>query len=625
MKSNLLKCMAVIAALIVAWLGWRALGTRPPERETGQPAAALERAPRVVFRNGRWERLHGQELEAFLRDLASRKPGLLRISGAVRDSDTGKVVPLAEVVFASELGESSTTAGDDGRYTIEIVPGFYRAFARAEGYVAVGMTELERLPGTPDASEIGLPRGELAPLVAVFRDQGGMDMLVRGSAEIVGTVYDGRGEPIAGAIVMGRLSGWRGSMTRLILGTDMDESDLDGSFRLEVPAGPIELTAVHHEFAGLADSRQVYLGAGETQRIDLTMSAGCIITGHVVDSRGQLVGDGSLEMWNGGAPPNDFYPVGKFTAGRFRLARTEAGRIKLRAWPWKSPPTVAREFSCEDGARHESVTFVVPDADPELEGSVWSQGGQPLARAYIDLFPLGPGGIAQQERADGYGEWAFYSVPAGTYRLIAHVPGFGIATSTVTAPSRGIKLRLGGTGAISGTVDGLQDGSFTFTIERCLARDEDGNPVLVDEFSMPRTSRLVAVENGTFHIDGLPACGLGAAIRTQSRTQHVHVNIEADRTVPLTLDLSQAALKTVYGVVMDQARASVSDVTVSRIPGPGAPVEPIAVTTTDTDGRYEIQAYAGDTLYFRGSQGWAEVTVGGADDAREERSVTLEE
>ncbi|MCG8424886.1 MAG: carboxypeptidase-like regulatory domain-containing protein [Proteobacteria bacterium] len=614
-------------ALVALWLGicWvggdgeMVRGSLPGLVQPSKPARGM------VFRDGRWVSVDRAEQLALLREMASRTPGLIRVTGTVRDTHSDRTLAGAEVVFANELGESTTVADAGGQYTIEIRGGFYRAFARADGFVAVGTIPAERLPKAPEVSNIGVPRGELAPLIGIFRDQSGVDMQVRRGAMITGTVYDSTGQPIAGAVVTGEMASGYPSRVRLVLGTDMDESDLDGSFRLEVSAGPIEFHAAHPDYAGLAPSspRRLFLPAGATHHIDLTMARGCIIEGRVVDSRGVPAGEGSLEVGNDQVPPNDFEPVGALdSSGQFRLTRTRSGTIRVRAWPWKSPPTVPTELWCDDGARHD-LTLVIPDPDPDLEGTVVGADNEPLAHAYIDLFPLSPGGIVQQERADRYGEWAFHAVPTGDYHVTAYVPGKGIAADIVTAPSRGLRLALSGTGAISGTVQGMRDGSFLFVIEHCMTRVQDGSVVQFDETSMPHVTRLVPVEDGAFFIEDLPACVLRATIRTPYRNQRLDIEIAARKSANLVLDLRQAMAKTIHGTVADADRMPVERVFVSRVPGPGAPLDYSAHATTDGHGRYEIRAFTGDTLYFRSERGRAQAEVSWDDSDSQRIDVTL--
>lgn len=621
-----LVALVVVAAGLVGYRFYGGGGSSEKRADSRRDRPARS-APRMVFRDGKWVRVDPAMLQELLTKMATRTPGLVRISGTVRDSESGRAIAGAEVVFANEMGENSSLADDSGAYSLEVQPGFYRSFARADGYVAVGATPFERLPqNQPDASLIGMPRGELAPLMGAFRDLAGVDMHLRGGARVVGTVFDTDGRPVAGAVVTGRLAGYQGLTTRLILGTDMDESDLDGSFALDVPAGPVDVTAAHRDFAGVEGQSMLVLAPGQERRMDLTLTPGCILEGQVVDSRGELVADGSLELWNQMPPPNDFTPIGRVENGRFRLARTFEGDIRLRAWPWKSPPTAAKDFYCERGARFDNINFVVPDADPDLEGMVVAADGTPMARAYIDIMPMDVTGMAQQERADPYGEWAFYSLPAGEYRVLAHVPKHGVSARTVVAPSRGIKLRLSGTGSISGTTRGMQDGAFTFIIGSCEARTMDGDGVVTfDEFSMPQQARIVPVERGTFHIDDLPACALHAMARTPTRTENVRLDIKADSVERLVLDLRQAQLKTVQGVVMNPDGTPASGVSVTRMRGPGAPLDHYAMTRTDEDGRYELTLYTGDQVFFNGTQGWGQAEVSWSEDNPERIDVTLSE
>jgi hypothetical protein len=513
---------AVVAGLVL-WVG----GDDDTGAETAGASAVDNEAGPVFLRDGRLESADLGRLPELAELLRRRTPGLVVVAGTVRNMDSGEPVGGAEVVFAGPAGETSTAADSEGRYALQLHPGFYRAFARADGQVAVAPTGLDRIPGPPTGDDAGMPVEKLAPVIGAFRDQAGVDLHLHPGGAIRGTVFDGDGRPIAGAVVAAR-SLSRGGTLRMVLGTDIDVTDIDGSFRLEVPAGTVILHASHDDYAGLAPGSRarMHVAAGSEARADLTLTAGCIITGQAVDGRGQPAGPGALEAWIGGAPPNDFTPVGRLDdQGRFRLASAAPGEMKLRAWPWKSPPSAPMEFDCDEGVRYRDVVFRIPQAEPALEGTLWSEGGQPIPDAYVDLYPLSPGGMAQQERADSYGDWAFYALPAGTYQLTAYVPGHGVAALPVEVPGRGYRLELSGTGTLVGTVRDLGNGSFTLVLERCAVRNPDDTLARLDQVTMPETRILVPVESGTYRVDNLPACALSARAELPDRSVPIHADI----------------------------------------------------------------------------------------------------
>jgi hypothetical protein len=515
-------------------------------------------------------------------------------------------VAEAEVVFARPSGEVTLIADESGCYSMEIHPGFYRVFARADGYVAVGEPPIERIPSRLDPDSIGLPRSELAPLIGLFRDEY-VDIHMRAGARITGSIFDSEGRPVANAVVSAKAGTERlVAGPGLVLGSDVDETDLDGSFVLEVAAGSIWLAAVHEDLGGLAYSpnNTLYLDPGDEAHVDLTMTAGCIINGRVVNSRGEPGSKGSLEAYVGGLPPNDYTPVSKLDDdGRFRFATPETEVVKLRAWPWKSAPTETREFDCTTANRYDGVVFVVPDIDPDLEGVIVTADGEPVADAFIDLFPLDAGGMAQQERADTSGEWAFFALPHGRYQLTAYVVGHGAVAQTVTIPSNDVRLVLSGTGSLMGTVQGMREGAFTLVVERCRLRTGSGDLVQFDEVSMPSTTILVPVERGEFRVDGLPACPIEGHAKTPYRVVRFATTITVGEVAVHALDLRQPKAKRIHGVVIDRERVPLGGISVLRIPDSGAPRSSLDFAISDDHGRYEIRAYSGDRLLVSDSEG----------------------
>jgi len=624
-KRRMAIWWTLIAVVVIAGVvGFFCIRSTPAGDDGSQPAAAarddrLRRDPRLVRRH----------LRQLALALGKATQGLNRVSGTVTSSDTGEPIAGARITLEGALGgrfQATTDAG--GSYAVSVPPGVYHAYARAEGYVATGSAGFSRHPHPPSAAEASATLPELAPLLDVTEPRDGVDLELRGGATIRGVVRDPNGDPVADAVVAGRLFGWEGRFTRLVTGTDTAVTGGDGSFRIEVPAGSVELAAAHEDYAGTTDdgSSLVHVSPGDEREVELTLRRGCIVEGQVVDRSGMPIPDGAIEAWTGRSFPRSYEPAGTFENGRFRYAYTGTGLLRLKAWPWKSTHSEPMDFDCREGSVFDDVLFVVPDKEPDLTGVVVDADGAPVPGAFLDLLPLADDGLAQQERADSSGEFAFFSQPAGRHVLSAYVPGEGVAAIELNVPARDVRLQLGGTGGIEGTVTGMVSGSFTFVAEHCMAGGAGGGwPVVGMRTSAP-IARLVRVEQGSFFIDDLPACTLQATVLTPHSAEHVSVQVRADDDTALHLDLTRPEVVTVGGTVTDDTGEPAPHVDVGRIYGLAQRERfPLAsFAETDQDGRYEIQAYAGDMLSFRSPRGFAMAPVPGdsAADARVDIELT---
>ena len=324
------RTAVVVAVLAIA--AWCAVAVLRPRRgDPGPPIAGTAPAPaRPAHRTG-----------SAARPAAPRSPfaalgpaAEVTISGHVIDVRLQRPVGDVEVVFRDDLGESSTTATSDGAYAIRLVPGVYRAFVRGDRVVSVGRPDRARLPAPPTLDTAGVPDEALMATVVARGDAEGVDLSVLGAGTVSGHVTDLAGRPIAGAVVRAR-----GAGVRPTLGSDVAESADDGSFELRLPAGAFELEASHPRFAGVASAAdaQIALQPGDHLTPTLTLTAGCILTGRVINRDGKPTGDGAIER-GGGQGALDFVPAGRIEPdGSFRWATTAAADITLRAWPWKSP------------------------------------------------------------------------------------------------------------------------------------------------------------------------------------------------------------------------------------------------------------------------------------------------
>lgn len=498
------------------------------------------------------------------------------IRGRVVDLVQQRPVAGVEVVFRGDRGETTATTGRDGAYTVRLARGSHRAFVRDDSVLSLGRRDVMRLPWQPGAELARVPDEALMAEVIAADDAAGVDLPVVRAGIVTGHIVDPRNRPVAGAVIHALTAGMRP-----VLATDIAASGADGSFELRLPPGGFELAASHPRFAGL-DAPARYLARSD-RRLDVTvtLAPGCVITGRVVAPGGRG-SDGAIERQSA---PGDFgfAPAGSIDAdGAFRWTTTDDDDITLRAWPWKSAPSLGRPFHCRDGARFDGVVFEVPELPPDIDGVLVDHAGRPVGFAFLDVRPLDPGGIGQQERTDGAGHWAIYREVPGRYRVLAAADG-GVASAVVTTPGTGIRLELGGTGRLEGTTPNLASGSFELVLERCF----DGAQAL----PLPQSRRLVIVAGGRFTVDGVPACPLSFVTVWHGRALPHQVAVPAGGAARLELALGEPRDKTVRGVVRDAAGAPVAGATVSVLrPDDNASAD--ASARSDARGGYTIGASA---------------------------------
>ncbi len=599
MRRSRWLILALAAALIAALWTHHAL---TPGHET---AVGSDVAPHRTIGPDFAEALAGHKRSAKLGIGPGADDGV-DLSGSVIDLGDHSPVGNVEVVFRSALGEASATTDPSGTYHIHIAAGTYRAFVRDDAVISVGFADRVRLPGMPAAETAGAPDEALMPLVIANADASNLDLSVTRGGHIVGKVVDRGGHPIAGAVLRAR---GRAGM-RPALGTDVAESDADGSFDLRVPTGLYELDATHPHFAGVTDRTRVSVASGGRVPTTLTLTAGCVITGKVIRHDGTPAGDGAIEkQW--GTTDNEFGPAGHIeTDGTFRWMTTDEAEVTLRAWPWKSPPAKARQFACRDGARFDDVVFQLPDRKPDVEGVLLDHGGSPVPFTFVDLAPLDDGGVAQQERTDAEGRWQVYFLPSGSYRVTAQAPERGIAIATISAPQASVKLVLGGTGRLEGTVTNLVNGSFELLFQSCV----DGNGPM----PLTRQHRIVTVAGGRFAVDDVTACDVMYEGSWRGHPANGRVTVPVDGTAHVTLDLGPPHEKRIEGIVRDAANQPVANALVTSTLD-----DQSATARTDDSGHYVLQTYSGANLYVANGTLEGHATVGLANVATEQVDIQL--
>lgn len=602
--------VVVVVLAIAAWWGIRELGG-PGLLAPSDPATPGMPAAHPAAQPGSAAGSQGSRVRPAKTPLSALRPETdVTIAGRVIDIRQQSPVGNVEVVFRGDAGESSTTTHQDGSYAIQLAPGVYRAFVRDDTVLSVGRADRVRLPSPPSADTAGVPDEGLMATVLARGDADGVDLSVVRGGIVQGRVIDQTGRPVAGAVLRAR-----GGGVRPALATDVAESADDGSFELRLPAGTFDLDAIHPRFAGVASAAnaQISVRPGDHLTPILTLTAGCVISGRVVGTGGKPASDGAIERrLDNGA--HDFLPAGRIDPdGTFRWVTTETVEVSIRAWPWKSPPSIERRFSCRDGARFDDVVFQIPDRRADIEGTLVDQAGEPVGFAYVDLAPLDGDGIAQQERTDALGHWEVYDMPAGRYRVSAQAEARGVASLTIHSPRDGVQLRLGGTGRLEGTTSRLATGSFELALGTCL----EGS----GQIPVPQARRLVSVTGGQFAVDGLPACQLAFHAIWHGRPISQQVAIPNGGTARVELDLGPPMTKTVHGVVRDASGQLVAGAFVTA----GRPGVADITARTDAAGTYTMRTASGANLRAsaRGRVGFAH--VGGANVDDEQVDVVLED
>jgi hypothetical protein len=418
------------------------------------------------------------------------------------------------------------------------------------------------------------------------------------SGKVHGKVVDRAGNPITGAIV--RAFPTEDRAPRPILGTDVAETGADGSFDLEVAASTYRLDAYHARYGGLESTAVVDVQPAQTADAQLTMTAGCVITGRVVRADGGPLSSGALERsYGGGVGDGDtFYPDGDFGEdGRFEWTTSEEMEVSLRAWPWKSTHSQSRHFACREGVRYDDVVFEIPRADADLQGRVVRADGTPIPFAFVDIGGISEGTMNQQERADADGKWAVFALPAGDYRVTATADGAGAVEVQVTAPAADVELRMSGTGTLAGKVAGIVDGSFTLDAYACHPGDDAGAVPL-------EYRRVVTVAGGQYSLDGVPACShMSIAVNHGTHRVILDASVPVGGVGTLDVDVADPEPITVRGVIRGPDGRGVPHAMVTVISGRDDGDGGGAFVEADDSGRYTIQAFGGDQLAARGPSG----------------------
>jgi hypothetical protein len=394
------------------------------------------------------------------------------IGGRVID-DAGAA--LAEVPIRIEADTGAP--GDDplptivvsdrgGNFGALLFPAAYRLTASRPGYV------LRRAP-TVDA------RGNAGPALPTVVLE-----LVRG-ARVVGKVVDPRGGAAGGARVRclasaiedltvqtgplplaaeaasmpsgaGRALGTTRATVADREGRFVIEDLIPGRYRVEVSQGGAEPFR----------SDELVLAPGERRDVGkLALQPGFPVTGHVVDEGGGPIDGARVVVGAGGASAASAGLVAITDAGGGFALSLPAGSYRLAASaPRRGRAEVAVDVAA--GSSPPALQIKLPRAEATLEGMVRDDGGRPLARARLAVWPpdaLDPGATVGTTPiasgvADVGGHFTVAALPAGDVRLEIRHPDYPTSVHAVTA-GKYANLTVPFPGGIAGEVKAKTTGA----------------------------------------------------------------------------------------------------------------------------------------------------------------------
>jgi protocatechuate 3,4-dioxygenase beta subunit len=384
---------------------------------------------------------------------------------------TGRVIDDAGAALADvpiRIEQDSGAPGDDplptivpsdraGAFSAVVPAGGYRLSASRPGYV------LRRAPRVGAAAT-----GESLKTVLE---------LVRG-ARVFGKVVDPRGGAAAGARVRclasaiedltvqggplplaAEAAAMPSGAGRALGTTRGTVADREGRFTIDDLIPGRYRVEVAHGGAEPLRSDEFVLAPGDRRDVGkLALHPGFPVTGRVVDEGGNPIEGARVVVASGGASAASAGLLAvSDAAGNFAFA-LPAGRYLLSANA-SGRGTAQAAVSVAAGASPPALQIKLLRAEATLEGLVRDDGGRPLARARLAVWPadaLDPGvtpgatPIASSV-ADVGGHFTIASLPAGDARLEVHHPDYPTSVLPVT-PGKYANLTVPFPGGIAGEV-----------------------------------------------------------------------------------------------------------------------------------------------------------------------------
>ena len=391
------------------------------------------------------------------------------VTGRVID-DAGSALAEVPVRIETDTGApgedplpAMVRSDRDGNFASLVFPGSYRLSASRPGYV------LRRSPAVDT-------RGAGEPVKTVLE-------LVRG-ARVFGKVVDPRGGAAAGARVRclasaiedltvqtgplplaAEAAAMPSGAGRALGTTRATVADREGRFTVDDLIPGRYRVEVAHGGAEPLRSDEFVLAPGERRDVGkLAMRQGFPVTGRVVDESGGPIDGARVVVAAGGASASAGLGTVTDTGGHFSLA-LPAGSYRLSAnASGRGTAQVSVEVAA--GSSPPALEIKLVRAEARLEGLVRDDGGRPLARARLAVWPADmidpvvPAGASPvgSAVADVGGHFTIAPLPAGDARLEIHHPDYPTSVQTVT-PGKYANLTVPFPGGIAGEVKAKTTGA----------------------------------------------------------------------------------------------------------------------------------------------------------------------
>jgi protocatechuate 3,4-dioxygenase beta subunit len=362
-------------------------------------------------------------------------PVLIRLSeGAAVDVS---VVDEARQAIASakikvlDLGERTMVTDATGHALVAPVrPGWVTVEATAPGYAPnVGVTTV----GSAGA-------------------RGTITVTLKAGVAVAGRVVDEAGKPLAKVRVIAR--GEEGS-------TNTDDK---GAFTIPaLSAGTYTLTALDGEHAP-AHSAPVKVAAAAITGVTITMKAGGVATGRVLDAEGKPVPYATVRV--GGVGRQFGQVASRQTTsddkGGYEVRGLARAKMQARA---ESELAASKLVELDLTAQAAATTDLVLDVTGTIAGTVVDEKGHPITEVTVNAWPDVLAGAPPESAAlagfssattDGVGHFVIRGLPGAAYRLWATRatgnPGWGQQSTPARVGEQNVKVTLPSAGSLKGTL-----------------------------------------------------------------------------------------------------------------------------------------------------------------------------